>query len=527
AEGLRSPDPDTDDDGIGDADERDAPDADGDGVPSFFDTDSDGDGILDGDETTADDDRDGIPAFVDLDSDGAAPPDSGADLLADLDADAIADYRDADDDGDGLPDASDAMPRVPLPSDADPTRGVAILAVETVIGTDVAPAAIVSGETLRITGYGFGTTAGTRVVFGAGLPSPQIVTPSSVSATEVLVLAPPEAEGPVRVVRAGVASSAFPADAIDLDAFEPLLFAQASLLEPGYVVLRGRNVEGLDGATVDGMPVQRFDFGSGPAIGESGLTRVSTPFGDSNPVAIRAADETYASILLPSGSTVDESRLVVSSPLGDAPPSGGPHRVPILRRRTPELITATATDGIGAGSDCLTLAGFNVGGGGVPLTALSTAVALALMHTHGFARVGSRSYTALSDRLAALTEVGTLASLIDARLMTSACPLEATTSALDDAILAAVAAAETSLTEGLADGSLAGPRPPEPPRPMAIRIATITPDEIADVSVLQTQGTGNVEVENDTTLLLSARITAEPDGRLLVPHISGYFDRNV
>ena len=218
AQGLRAPDPDTDDDGVSDFDEVAAPDVDGDALPTFLDLDSDGDGLSDGAESIEDDDEDGMPAFLDLDSDGIAPLDAAAGdaSLNDLDADGRADYRDVDDDGDGLRDDSDPAPTVALRGTFDPATAIDVVYLETRIGTDRAPDAVVPGETLAIEGVGFGTTADTRVIFGVGSASPVTVVPDSMTATEILVRAPIGAQSSLRVIRGERASDVLPITVIDV-----------------------------------------------------------------------------------------------------------------------------------------------------------------------------------------------------------------------------------------------------------------------------------------------------------------------
>lgn len=532
--GMRPFDPDPDADGLDDAEELvAAPDPDGDGVPAFLDDDSDGDGIADRDEPAVDHDGDALPAFVDPDADGDGTGDLGADPADDLDADGLSDFLDVDDDGDGLRDAVDAAPRVPLSVDLDPRTGVVVSALATVLGADVAPGAIVPGQTLVVSGQNLDGPGTLVAIFGASGPTPLSVVPTSVAATELRVLAPSGATSPVRIVRDATASEPMSATVVDLAEAEPLLFEQPTATT-WPAPLRGRNLERIYRLHLGDRRLAP-DFSTGvPAIQAegSGLLRVESLDGTSNEVPLRMSmPGVTVSVALPSGSTLDPSTFVVSGALEDAPDSGGSATfAPPLASagQGGELISAISVDGLGAGHDCMALAAYAIDGFAGGIDATTTATALALVHTSGLSRVDRTAAETLRGRFAALPETAALATHIDARLAADdRCPLDAPDAAMRDAIVALAVAAEADLSAGLTDGTLRAPGPSTFVAPrLPLRVATITPEQY-DIAVLQTAGTENVEVENDSSLNLSARIETAPEGRVLVPHVGGYFDEHV
>ncbi len=98
-------------------------DVDGDGVPNYFDLDSDSDGISDTDEGLIDTDLDGIANYLDTDSDGNGIDDEyeigDKYLPIDSDNDGKLDFADLDDDNDTILDVYDFEPLVPA-KHADP-----------------------------------------------------------------------------------------------------------------------------------------------------------------------------------------------------------------------------------------------------------------------------------------------------------------------------------------------------------------------------------------------------------------------
>ncbi|MBN8614686.1 MAG: hypothetical protein J0L92_29065 [Deltaproteobacteria bacterium] len=532
AQGLRAPDADTDDDGVSDFDEVAAPDADGDALPTFLDLDSDGDGLSDGAESIEDDDEDGMPAFLDLDSDGIAPLDAAAGdaSLNDLDADGRADYRDVDDDGDGLRDDSDPAPTVALRGTFDPATAIDVVYLETRIGTDRAPDAVVPGETLAIEGVGFGTTADTRVIFGVGSASPVTVVPDSVTATEILVRAPLGAQSSLRVIRGERASDVLPITVIDIARGAPLLFAPSAFSDT-TILLRGVNIERFRELRVGDVPVTSSTREAPDAIrvyGTSGPTRIVGALGESNTVMMRTHSVEPVYVTIPGATAATWSRLVVSSSVGDGEPgSVGTYRVPLptgLSGLTSlSLVAATTTDGLGVGRDCVTVQSFTT-----TVDPTTTAIALSIELTGVLEQTQPYSHAALLTRLEALPEITALAARITTRLASTACPLDAPDAATRDAIVSAAGATARDVEAGLADGTYLPPgAPSHPDIVLPIHAAIVTPPEASDVSVYQRAGTGHLTVENDTSLPLSARITLAPRGATLVPHVTGIFDRNV
>lgn len=523
ARGARSPDPDSDDDLVGDFDEWEPGDPDSDGFPAVLDPDADGDGIPDDVDGIEDDDRDGVPSFLDLDADGHAPDDatSAAFWPEDLDADGRPDFRDLDDDGDGLRDDEDPAPTVPLATPTDPTQWIVITSLETELGADRAPGALVPGELLRIEGNGLGA-ASTRVVFDVGASYPVSVTPETATGTLLIVRVPAEVEtGVLRVIDATRVSDLVRTDHVDVSGGEPLLFAPTAFTSTTGEVLRGVHLDRVVSVEADGLPQAVAASDLATAAWRASEIRVETLAGFSNTITLRTTADVSIYVGLPAATPARWAALRVSSLVADGTVTGvGVYRVPVLvDTANLPLVFATTTDGRGVGHDCVTMEGY-----GDHVDPSSTATALAIQYGNLLSAVSVNSQQSVPGVVSPLPEVAALASLLSTRLNTTTCPLESPDATLVAAIVAAMNAAHVEVQAQLAAHMLEpADLPSHPAVVLPIRAAIVTPPEAYDVSVYQRAGTGHLTVENDTSLSLSARMTSA-SGAVLVPHIASYFD---
>jgi hypothetical protein len=524
---------DTDGDSLPDGIELAAPrDPDGDGVPTFFDTDADGDGVEDALEGAGDPDRDGRPSFADTDSDDDGAPDSlvaGDPSPPDSDGDLVPDFLDLDDDDDDVLDVEDAddLVRYPLPAASGTTRPMAIDTVHTILDTgEQLDGAGVEGETMVIGGAGLPSDPALALVLFGGSDAPVNVRPTTASATELRVTVPPGAGTRVSVLVGTVRTAPIPFDFVAAGA--PILFPLAEpSIDVGYFGAVGRNLAAVTEVTIDGLPggfSYRTETEMTVGIFRSGEVRAANRLGRSNRIHVDRLTETYTAYLVPAGAVAAARSLVISGGVSAATtPSPPDTSVRISFDETePDLITAIAPLGAGA-RDCVTLMAIPVRGAAFfdwRVTTTSTAMALALLGSDAIGRVAPESRQALEERLALRPEIATLASRLDAVLATTACPIDAPDATTTAAIRAAIAAADAVVDEGLAAGTIT--------RPLPIRLdSVITPMEQEDFLVRQVAGTGHVEVENDSQLYASARITDPTQQRTYLRHIEHPFDLRI
>lgn len=524
---------DTDEDGVNDGVELVAPmDPDGDGVPSWLDDDSDGDGILDFLEGAADPDGDGIPSLFDLDSDGNGVTDaaelsaSGLPLL-DSDVDGDDDFRDPDDDGDGLLDANDSAPLTPIePASAfDPAQQIFIERVEgDVPGMTALEGAVMAGAPLTLRGFGFSTTPGDQVLLESerGTTSVPAV---PVSTSELRAVFPEPAIGFVSVVKAGRRSESVPVTVLAADA--PILFPFPSVwLNPddfNTYRIEGQNLDGVTRAEVGGMNVSvGVDINgihslSLQAFHPAGFVRLYRGSTPSNAVEVRPARQIWSNFVIPSGATFSGNQLELSTDSSQPVTPGSQPWLPVQVGRA-TIVSAMHPTG-DAGAPVLVLQAVSASTlSEVYLSSRSTAVAM-VAQANGFLwRIAPESMEMALQQIEALSEVATLGDAIESGLAGSISYLAAPDAAFAIAFGPALEASETYVTNALAAGTL---------QSHAVGAqGVITPPSQYDVAVRQIPDTGNIEIENDTSVLLSAAIR-DGANRVLVEHVDSFFHPNV
>ncbi|MCH4293097.1 IPT/TIG domain-containing protein [Shewanella sp. 3B26] len=170
-------------------------DVDGDGIPNWLDDDSDADGIKDRLEGVFDFDLDGAPSFADLDSDGNGSndtSDAGGDVGSpkDLDNDGLFDFYDTDDDSDGLLDVNDLEPTVRNKQKLPGEDGyISIYDISYVLSGERIGEVNIAGEAHSLSGNGF--TDNGMLVFDMGADNPPInISVNNISASEILFKLP-------------------------------------------------------------------------------------------------------------------------------------------------------------------------------------------------------------------------------------------------------------------------------------------------------------------------------------------------
>ena len=143
----------------------------------------------------------------------------------------------------------------------------------------------------------------------------------------------------------------------------------------------------------------------------------------------------------------------------------------------------------------------------VTVNATSTATALALRAAAIGQRLAPASWAEARAQVAALPEVVALANALTDT----------------DAFARALAAAEASIDKGLADQVLS-PRTSARLLQQELHEPTIEPAMNADVFLAAYGDQGNVKVENDTSLFLSAEIVDSETRRAIVQHAFNAFD---
>jgi len=422
---------------------------------------------------------------------------------------------DVDDDGDGLLDVYDTERLEPsVESDWLEPVGRLWLASAIVDAPGAAGSAARVGNTLILDGDGFDCA---NVVSFLGGDVPINVGALSVVGDELRVVVPAGAQGPVAVFGAAVRSNLLPLHVAG-DATSPLLSDVAEAVRLGdTLVLRGSGLAGvtsveLHGATLTPesaiageVHVVVPDTLPGPgshAVAFAGLTA-------SNAVAVPVVRPVRASVVLP-----DTANIEVTTTSGEAllDASNGADVEVGARRVT---IVSALRDDV-ALLEALVLPEDDT----IELSPASSATASAFLLTQAWRVVAPTSLALLRERVRALDETAALATAIGAALaLSDVRDFEA----LRAELVAAVNAVQAVIDAGLVDGSLMPISPPSFP----IVAAVIDPVEQEGVTVSQIPDTGNVRVDNDTSLFLSTRIEDIELDRPLVYHVQSPFHPNV
>jgi len=537
-QGINNQTPDSDKDGIFDAAETNGnSDIDGDTIPNWYDLDSDNDGIQDRLEGSADTDGDGLGHFIDTDSDNNGILDSQEVGLnpqqpIDSDVDSLPDYQDTDDDNDGILDINDTdrLIRVNQSNALDFENRVFLESASVDFGSNnTLKNSARAGDTLLLKGDGFSTTVADNLVIFRNNHTSVNVFPIAATETELHVLVPEGAGSRISVVTRNQQSNGL--DIQILTKNTPALFEWdiAKTVRIGETLtLTGLNFTGSINANFGGVQATAYNVTSNtldvtvPTNAVSGKVTVSNASGESNAVTLEVTTGVSGQIELPTGSSVDITQLMVTfGPLGNevAPDTNGNFSVPLNNSEmdiidvylpeTSEYLPALYSQAVSLPGDT-----------SIKVDVFSTAVALTMMRANTETYVEPSELALARDLISQLPEVIEFANTLSQLLVEEPYFRSNFSSPRQDlyyeALFKAIEAAQSVINS------------PSLRRKKATRSSLdepqITPEEQNDIKIIQVGNTGNVGVENDTQLYLSATFIDSNIGKPLVNHVTGYGD---
>lgn len=529
--GMRPGSPDPDADALGDYAERlvGSADTDGDGLLAWFDGDSDADGLFDGEEGADDVDGDGIRNFVDTDSDGdgvddADSPGVSAGAPIDTDGDNVADWLDRDDDGDGVLDINDDDPSEVVVFTEGFTLTTPFVLEEAAgvfPGDQEVPGVVFPGALVRLHGEGF-TASATMCVVAYEDGHVENRPATFVSATQLSVQLDRVGTARLFLLRGSARTTDARVEVLPDD--HPVLFPAGVT---GYNAFsRSLRLDGVNLEQVNRVRTElgessfaSFNVGDGTlTVGGEFLGSQIRPVTDEghvgNEVTIRAVALQSVDVNVPVGAVFAEADLELSG-----------HADEVVTTASGSLWNVNAAFGRPA-----VVEGTVAGPAGEPrrsvLRALvapsilspqmdedSTAAVVALQLNQAWGRLDDEGLEAAY--LDALADADVLA--LGAAIATAAA---SGNNYLADPPASMIAALDAALIAGEAIVDARAPRPPA----ALIREGIVTPGEQFDIRVFQTDlRTGNLSVENDTSVYLSAEVRNSV-GHALQPHIASYFD---
>jgi len=536
AQGINNQSPDSDGDGIYDAAELGTNfDIDGDGVPNWLDLDSDQDSIPDKFEGSADADGDGLGNFLDTDSDGNGISDTveagpNPNNPLDTDIDGIADFLDTDDDNDGILDIddNDRLVAVSQSDSLDANNRVFLQSASVDFAGFVVSGLAREGGLLLLDGEGFSATPGENIVIFTGTDGPINVTPVTASTTQLEVTVPAGVASRVSVIVSNVRSNWL--DLLIVSDTAPILFEpDPSSGQVGEIItLNGLNFSGNMNVNFGGVQGTAFNVTGTtldvtiPQGAATGDLTVITAQGTSNAVSFKVVKGATGQVVLPAGSGVDVTELTVKfGTFGKAvPDAAGNVNVEInssdmdtlfaLMPETGNLPQAVFLQAITLPDDT-----------SVTLDVLSSAVAITFHGADIVKQVAPASLVDARSLISALPEVQALASTLETELNNDPYflnnPLGLPPESYYFATFSAQVAGEKLIDQKLNDGTL------QPAASILALDPDITPKQ-HDILVYRVGSTGNIGVENDTQLYLSAKIIDSASGKTLQEHIDFYWD---
>lgn len=551
--GMKPENPDSDGDGIFDAGELTGPlDADGDHVPNWLSADADGDGIADSLETAADVDGDGLGNLADTDSDGNGVSDlveAGSDPMQPLDNDNdnLADYVDLDDDADLVLDVHDAQ-RLQPPRDYELTAGDAPTIHDFISqspdGSELVGVATL-GASLTITGENFHPDPQKNVVVFTHDLGKRFngegrfvnVIPDAAS-SDMLELTVPEDAGPYVFV----VSDDWRSNRLEIELREPtaptLSGLQPASAEPGATIsLSGSGFTSDAVALLDDRTLATAYVDSSqlevtlPADAESGFIRVQDGGKKTQGRPLDVRMPVTVDIVLPPGLSIPPEELAVLYGQGESAAVGTDGQVAVAAKRDGigSVTVVHDVDGDGV-PDPLLMATTLPGDTTLTVDPESTALALVLTPLAAIGNVPPADVAAMRAQLRTLPAVQALADALRQGLAQNPKFLVQPDAAFNefrreamDAVRAALAGGDQSSAETTAPHSIAGLSAAGDDNP------EITPVEAHDIKVFalrhdNDEPTGNIGVENDTALYLSAEIRDERTEQILASHVSTPFD---
>jgi hypothetical protein len=536
--GLNNKSPDSDKDGIFDAAEMNAKaDADGDGKINGLDLDSDGDGISDQLEGSSDADGDNIGNFIDTDSDGngisdkeEAGPNPEQQPL-DSDVDGVPDYLDDDDDNDGILDIYDTerLVKVSQSNILDLDNRVFLEEVSVNFGNDnILKNATRAGDILLIKGDGFSSSraANNVVVFKENNTFINVL-PTSATETELKVIVPEGAGSRISVVTNNQQSNG--SDIQILAKNTPVLFEldAAKTVQTGEkITLKGSNFSGNTNVNFGGIQATAFNVTPNslevtvPTNAISGEVTVINAVGVSNAITLKVTTGISGRVILPTASSVDVTSLTVTFGLGEevAPNTNGDFNVQ-LNNSEMDMIDVFLPETSGHLPTLYLQAISLPGDTSIKVDVLSTAVALTMKKASIETYVEQSELSVARELISQLPEVIKFTDTLSQLLVEEPYFRTNFSSPRQDIyyeeLFKAINAAKTVInsSSSLRKATRSSLQKPK-----------ITPEEQEDIKIFQVGNTGNVGVENDTQLYLSATFIDGNTGEPLVNHITGYGD---
>jgi hypothetical protein len=468
----------------------------GKGPASLGTADSDGNGLLDVDEW-------GPTTFMALDTDFDGQPD----------------YQDVDDDGDGLLDVHDPARLETLLAGVSPDTHVALSALAGP-GAGTIDGAVRPGDRVSLSAPGIG--CGTIIILEGPDAAPLNLSPAGIAGSGVYFSWPAGAHRSVSIMLDGRRS-----DAVNLNvrpASAPLLAAPRGISRLGSPV----TLSGLDLGAVTAVSIDGVDAMPSAAVNDSvtfvlptttrlGRVTAKAANGASNDVSLNIV-HTVGMVFTPAPQvtatfeTASGAAIVPVSPATSTPvdvDALGPGTVTVLGTRPDSSVVISGLAWVLPEETSIT----------VDMT--TTALSLSLGRVDPLRQLVPASWSVFRASALALPEVKSLADTLAANAPMAnagAGGLGLDQSATLDAIDTAAVAVRTVLESGLASGTLKAPvrqkrmarqDPGDPIVDPPIR-NDVTPSGYGDQ--------GNVKIENDTSLFLSAAIRENDTKRLLVWH---------
>ena len=537
-------------------------DSDGDGIPLWWDLDSDGDSIPDAIEYISENDEpnltneerralnnidlDALMNFLDSDSDGNTLADAaevGMNPTApiDSDQDGRPDFMDTDDDNDGLLDLNeeDATRLEALtPASNQPGANMRIFSLEnTILETNDV---VRSGDSVVISGSNLPTETTDTWVMIRGAIDALNLPPSSIDETGVHFTFPVGiTPGSVEIYLSHGSERSEPVNVLVISQNAPAISRYSVDAEAGKITLEGENLNASLTINFTGASTTR-DNSSGdsntytfniPFNAQSGFANVVTSAGKSNDIWLQLMRDISGTVILPFGSTVSVTDLDVGWDIDEqiTPAADGDFRTNVNMTGS-TIVTAVLVDPASTDEDpilspylmSLVLEDRHT----VTLSAHNTALALvwAAINPEGFITGDylSEAYSLLVN----LDEVQDYGEILETKLASDPNALlnpdGQTQAAAANAILAAI----NAIQDGIAGETLT------PPQDFSSTLqgradrqpASITPEgKLDDIQILERENTGNVNVINDSSMFLSAQVTAK-SGALLLPHTTTFWN---
>jgi len=538
-------------------------DKDVDGLPCWWDLDSDGDKISDKIEYYTENDRSNLSAaqlalfndsdedkifnFLDSDSDENGITDLvevGLNFANPLDSDLddIPDYLDFDDDGDGLWDVNEKEgyrlvalePSETPEADSQPGGSMRLstaenitLEIENVCQADnqvllkgLKLPSIISNTWIIIQGIGNVLNLNPDTADVDGL---HFTWPSGISS------------GIVKVFLAYDNQHTNSLDILVPEENTPILTGYSIDTLLGQVTFTGQNLDYSLSVNFTGAGISIDNsFGSStsftvdiPSDAIRGSVTVTNSVGESNSIWVDLARLLSGEIVLPVGSIIDITKLDVSWSVNpddevNPDPNGyfittadisGPTTVTALledSNSTEELpIYAVYLEAIALKDDV-----------SVILNSQNTAIALIWNAIGVSGLVAESSLPTARNILANLQEIKNLGDILETKLVGDPSILNKSDSDIVSKAKDAILEAGEAIQNNLSDGTLIDKSLSRSLSRFRSESATVIPEEVDDIKVYERGDTGNVNVENDTQLYLSAQIIAS-DGTVLQSHISG------